>query len=240
MFFPYKNLTPSNKIPYLTITLILLNSVVYFYQNLIATKSFDHYLYSYSLIPWEISHFQNADVPVRNHFGGVAKYFSRNTFPPFSMLSSMFMHASLLHILCNMYFLWIFGGNIEERLGIFRFLLLYLLSGIIGDLAFVAFHTSSLVPMIGASGAVSGVMGAYMIWYPRSRIRTLVFLIFLITSIDIPALAFLLLWFLAQLLFAGGGEGIAWQAHIGGFITGLILAWIFKKRIGGGDGRTTC
>ena len=137
------------------------------------------------------------------------------------------MHGSWLHLLGNMLFLWIFGNNIEDRLGRIKFVFFYLLCGIVASLAHVLFNLDSLVPVIGASGAVSGVMGAYLALFPTARVRTLVFLFILVTTMDIPASVFLVIWFLFQFLSAGGGSGIAWLAHVGGFVLGFLLLKFF-------------
>jgi membrane associated rhomboid family serine protease len=129
-----------------------------------------------------------------------------------------------------MLFLWIFGNNVEDRLGSFKFIFFYLLCGVSASLVHVAFNLYSLTPVIGASGAVSGVMGAYLLLFPKARIRTLVFAFILITTMDIPAAVFLLIWFVFQFLYAGGGESIAWLAHVGGFIAGMILLKLLLKR----------
>ncbi len=137
------------------------------------------------------------------------------------------MHGSWLHLLGNMLFLWIFGNNIEDRLGRVKFILFYLLCGVVASLTHVLFNPDSLVPVIGASGAVSGVMGAYLALFPTARVRTLVFVFILVTTMDIPASVFLVIWFAFQFLSAGGGSGIAWLAHVGGFILGFLLVKLF-------------
>jgi membrane associated rhomboid family serine protease len=149
--------------------------------------------------------------------------YRRQVSPPLSLLFSLFMHGSWLHLLGNMLFLWIFGNNIEDRLGRIKFILFYLLCGIGASLAHVLFNLNSLTPVIGASGAVSGVMGAYLALFPTARVRTLVFLFILVTTMDIPAAVFLVIWFIFQFLSAGGGSGIAWLAHVGGFVLGFLL-----------------
>ncbi|HEX7503130.1 MAG TPA: rhomboid family intramembrane serine protease, partial [Acidobacteriota bacterium] len=156
--------------------------------------------------------------------------YQRRTSPPLSLLFSLFMHGSWLHLLGNMLFLWIFGNNIEDRLGRIKFVFFYLLCGVVASLIHVLFNLNSLVPVIGASGAISGVMGAYLALFPTARVRTLVFLFILVTTMDIPASVFLAIWFLFQFLSAGGGSDIAWLAHVGGFVTGYLLIRIFSDR----------
>ena len=141
----------------------------------------------------------------------------------------MFLHGSVLHLFGNMLFLWIFGNNIEDFLGPFRFVLFYFLSGLGASLTHIIFNPNSQVPMIGASGAIAGVLGAYLILYPGARVLTLVFLFFFIRIMPIPASFFLVVWFLAQVLNVGIGGGVAWFAHIGGFLIGIALI-VYSKR----------
>ena len=129
-----------------------------------------------------------------------------------------------------MWFLWLFGDNVEDAMGKFRFLVFYLLGGLIAGLLHVYSEPMSKIPMVGASGAISAVLGAYVILYPRARVRTLFWFFILIRIIDIPAFLYLGVWFLIQVLSAGGGGGIAWYAHIGGFLAGLTLQMVFVRR----------
>ena len=138
----------------------------------------------------------------------------------------MFMHGSILHLLGNMLYLWIFGNNIEDRLGPSRFILFYLISGLSASLTHILFNPNSQVPMIGASGAIAGVLGAYFVLFPAARVLTLVF----VTVIPVPAAIILGIWFVGQILNVGIGGGVAWFAHIGGFIVGAILVKFFLKR----------
>jgi membrane associated rhomboid family serine protease len=148
-----------------------------------------------------------------------------------SILYSMFLHGSLLHIGGNMLFLWVFGDNIEDRLGRMKFILLYLISGVAATVAQTLVGPSSAAPLIGASGAIAGVLGAYIVLFPRARVRTLV-IFFLITIIDIPAVVLLGIWFAMQLLQGVGpaqaGGGVAYMAHVGGFIAGMLLLLILR------------
>jgi membrane associated rhomboid family serine protease len=148
----------------------------------------------------------------------------------------MFLHGGWFHVINNMWVLFIFGDNIEARLGGFRYLFFYLLSGIAAGLLQTFILPSSAVPMIGASGAVAGVLGAYLILFPRSRIASLVPIFITFTLVELPAFIFLIFWFVSQLysgLFAiqgGGASGIAWWAHIGGFLFGMMIALFFRPR----------
>ncbi len=132
----------------------------------------------------------------------------------------MFLHGGWLHLIGNMWFLWIFGDNIEERLGTIRYVLFYLLSGTIGALAQSYSLPASTTPMIGASGAVAGILGGYLMLYPRAKVVTLIPIPFLWPVFDLPAWSFLGLWFLGQFLL-GSGSGVAWMAHVGGFLAGV-------------------
>jgi membrane associated rhomboid family serine protease len=135
----------------------------------------------------------------------------------------MFLHGSLFHLAGNMLYLWIFGNNIEDRLGPVRFALFYLVCGVAASLTHIVFQPGSRIPMIGASGAVAGVLGAYWIVFPHARIKTFVFLVFYIDVVAIPAGIVLGIWFLLQILNVGMGGGTAWFAHIGGFLAGVLL-----------------
>jgi len=152
--------------------------------------------------------------------------------------SSMFMHASFLHILGNMVFLAVFGPSVEDRIGRLRFLLFYLLGGLVALAAQVLVSPDSTSPTIGASGAIAAVLGGYILMYPRARIISIVFIVFFFTLIELPAVYLLGFWFLMQLLFGlagtanplGGSEGVAYFAHVGGFVFGLLVIWLLVMR----------
>ena len=155
--------------------------------------------------------------------------------PPLSLLLHMFLHGGLFHLAGNMLYLWIFGNNVEDVLGRFRFAVFYLVCGLSASLTHIAFNPRSTVPMIGASGAIAGVLGAYALLFPRARVRTFVFLFVFIQVVPIPAAVILGLWFVMQIMNIGLGGGVAWFAHIGGFLVGMGLVWVFmKKRPGNG------
>jgi membrane associated rhomboid family serine protease len=155
-----------------------------------------------------------------------------------SLFTSMFLHGGWLHLIGNMLYLWVFGRNIEDLIGSGRFLLFYLLCGLASAVVHVIFNAYSPVPTIGASGAIAGVMGAYLIKFPRSRIITLVLFFFFFTTLDIPAAVLLLFWFAMQFFSGFGsigsadytGGGTAWFAHIGGFLAGMLLIRLFPPR----------
>jgi len=153
--------------------------------------------------------------------------------PPFTIISSMFIHGGLLHLLSNMLFLWVFGDNVEDRLSHIRYLIFYLTCGIAGALAHIMSNIYSKLPCIGASGAISGVMGAYMLFFPMARIKTLLILGIFIQIVNIPALLMIGYWIFIQVVLGiseigAEGSGIAWFAHIGGFATGFLFA-LFRK-----------
>ncbi len=155
-----------------------------------------------------------------------------------SILTSMFIHGGFLHILGNMWFLWVFGRGVEDVLGHAKYVLLYFASGFAAAFLFILLDSNSTVPTVGASGAIAGVMGAYLIKFPRAYIRTLVFIVVFITTIDIPAFFLLLYWFAIQ-FFSGLGSvgysaqmngGVAWFAHVGGFLAGMALMFLMPTR----------
>lgn len=245
MFIPLKDYNPTRRPAVLVILLILLNVSVFLYQGYLSRQhlqeplraanmeplawpsSLEYFVVRDGLVPAELVQGRNLEITVGTDRSGRVVTFARRVSPPLSLVYSIFMHGSWLHLLGNMLFLWIFGNNIEDRLGRVKFAFFYLLCGVGASLAHVLFNLDSLVPVIGASGAVSGVMGAYLALFPRARVRTLVFVFIFVTTMDIPAAVFLVIWFAFQFLYAGGGSGIAWLAHVGGFILGFLLVKIF-------------
>ncbi len=143
-----------------------------------------------------------------------------------TLFTSMFLHGGFLHIIGNMLYLWIFGNNIEDRLGHLRFIFFYFISGVFAAAFQLLYDPSSEVPMIGASGAISGVLGAYLVLYPHARIKTLLILFVFIKIVELPAIVLFTIWFFMQFLYAGM-DGVAWYAHVGGFIFGLASAGLF-------------
>ena len=179
-----------------------------------------------------------------NAFGFVpARFFEPSAFNVgaswglLTLLTSMFMHGGWLHLIGNMWFLWVFGDNVEDCLGHGRYVFFYLACGAAAALAQALISPSSVVPMVGASGAIAGVLGAYLVWYPWSRIHTFVFLGIFFTTAELPAPVFLIIWFVIQ-FFSGAlslasagptGGGVAFFAHIGGFVAGALLAWWLRR-----------
>jgi membrane associated rhomboid family serine protease len=248
MFIPLQDYNPTRRVAAVTILFILLNFSVFIYQTYLSDEylkkplqasdlhslrwpsSLEYFVLKDGLIPQEIIRLQNVEIPVGKDSWGNVVIYRRQISPLFSLVISLFMHGSWLHLLGNMLFLWIFGNNIEDRLGPIRFIFFYLLCGVGANLVHVLFNLNSLMPVIGASGAVSGVMGAYLLLFPNARIRTLVFIFVMVTTMDIPAAVFLIIWFVFQFFYAGGGESIAWLAHVGGFILGMLLLKIFLSK----------
>jgi membrane associated rhomboid family serine protease len=222
MFIPLRDENPTIRFPWVTVSLIAVNAAVFFLQAA-APNGLDPAVLRFGAVPYAITHFRSLPEPA--------------AFPPLlTLLTSMFLHASLLHLLGNMLYLWIFGNNIEDQLGPVRFVLFYLVCGIAAALTHILFQPGSRIPMIGASGAIAGVLGAYWALFPRARVKTFIFLIFYIDVVPIPAGIVLGLWFLLQILNVGLGGGVAWFAHIGGFLAGILL---IRLALGKGFRRTT-
>ena len=161
-------------------------------------------------------------------------------FIPVTLVSSMFLHGSWSHVIGNMWYLWIFGDNVEDRLGHGRFIAFYLLCGIVASFGQIVLDPGSTLPMIGASGAIAGVMGGYFVLYPQSRVLTLIPLIIFWEIVELPAIMLLGFWFLMQLFSAGaiavtassggGGGGVAFMAHVAGFVVGMVGVLVFRKK----------
>lgn len=223
---PLRDNVPSSRRPYVTYGILGLNVAVFLYQ-LSLGKDLGSFIDAYSVVP-------------AAYTGGMEKGFLERLVPLFT---SMFMHGGWGHIFSNMLFLWIFADNVEDRLGHVRFIFFYLLSGLAATLAHVAVNASSTSHCIGASGAIGGVLGAYMITYPRARVLVLIFFFYFIHFIEVPALFMLLLWFVIQ-LFSGVGSlgvdyatGVAYWAHIGGFLAGIALMLLMAPKRKGGAPR---
>lgn len=217
---PLKDMTPRRTFPILTLSLILVNVAVFAYQLSLPPHAAQTLINAYGLMPHKI---QLALAGRRYTLG--------EAFAP--LFTCMFLHGGFLHIIGNMLFLWIFGGNVEDRLGSVPYLFFYLLCGVGSGVTQVLFSWGSHVPSIGASGAISGVLGAYIIFFPGARILTLVPLIIIWWTFQIPAFIFIGLWFLIQFLsglnsldarFAASAGGVAWWAHVGGFLLGAVIA----------------
>jgi len=220
---PLRDENPSRSVPFVNSTLILANICVFIYQNFFVSGGAKPLFFRLGCIPYEFTHFVDINPPALVPI-------------PLTILTAMFMHGGWIHLLSNMLYLWIFGDNIEDTLGHLKYLVFYIVCGLIASLFHILTNLNSLVPTIGASGAIAGVMGAYIFLFPRARIRTLLILVIFIQVVRIPAIIVLGYWILIQVLsgFAEFGSrtggGIAWFAHIGGFIAGIVLIIILKKR----------
>jgi membrane associated rhomboid family serine protease len=217
---PLKDMTPRRSVPVVTLLLIVVNIGIFIHQIALSPAAGDAFVRTYGL------------VPARIQLALAGRYpFAQALIPLFTC---MFLHGGFLHILGNMWFLWIFGANVEDRLGSIPYLFFYLVTGIGSGVAQVLFSWGSHVPSIGASGAISGVLGAYIVFFPASRILTLIPLFIIWFTVKIPAMVFIGLWFLAQFLSglsslgatAASAAGVAWWAHVGGFLFGAALAWV--------------
>jgi membrane associated rhomboid family serine protease len=210
---PLRSSEPHYSRPTVTLVIIALNVLVFLYELSLGMSSYslNRFIMHYGI------------VPDRFHYSAI--------------LTSMFIHGGFLHIAGNMWFLWIFGRGVEDLIGHTKYLLLYLVCGFAAAFLYVLVNSNSTAPTIGASGAIAGVMGAYLIKFPRAHIVTLVFIIIFITTVDIPAAFLLLYWFFIQ-FFSGIGSvgysasdgGVAWFAHVGGFIAGMLLVFLMPTQ----------
>ncbi|MCB2192116.1 MAG: rhomboid family intramembrane serine protease [Deltaproteobacteria bacterium] len=216
---PIRDDNPIQGTPYITLGLIALNVLVYLYQLVLPAQQELIFVYRYGVVPALIT----GQVPVPEPLAGVPQ--------PLTLLTAVFLHGGFFHLAGNMLYLWIFGNNIEDRLGPVRFVLFYLLGGVLASLAHVLVDPSSQLPMIGASGAIAAVLGAYFLLYPRANVVVLIWFFFFVQLIRVPAVIVLGLWFLFQVL-GSGGPGVAWMAHIGGFVVGLVLIRFFLPPTG--------
>ncbi len=215
---PIRDTQPSIRFPVVTYILIAINTLVFFFQLQVGFDN-EAFFYTYGLVPAKYTVHD-----LSRHFT-----FSNQIF---SIVSYMFLHGGFLHFIGNMWSLYIFGDNVEEYFGSLRYLCVYLVFGLVSGATHFFSNPVSMVPTIGASGAIAGVMGAYFLLFPRSRILTIIPIIIIPLFIEIPAFVFLGIWFLIQFLNATGsgtGAGIAWWAHIGGFIAGIAMVHLNKK-----------
>jgi membrane associated rhomboid family serine protease len=221
---PLKDMTPRRSFPIVTLLLIAANVFVFVHQLTLSHAASDAFIKTYALTP---SHIQLALEGRR--------YTPLEAFLP--LFTCMFLHGGFLHIIGNMLFLWVFGANVEDRFGSPGYLLFYLVCGIGSGLTQVAFSWGAHIPSLGASGAISGVLGAYIVFFPGARILTLVPLLIIFFTVQIPAVVFIGLWFVMNFLSgvsslgALSTGGVAWWAHVGGFLLGVLIAG-FAKLVG--------
>ena len=208
---PLRDVIPSRTTPFITVTIIVLNALAWFLELSLPRDVLPVFLQFYGVVPADF------------HWG--------------TLVTSMFLHGSWMHVIGNMWYLWIFGDNVEDRLGHGRFVVFYLLCGIAAAFGQIAVDPGSTLPTIGASGAIAGVMGAYFVLYPRSRVLTLIPLIIFWEIVELPAIVLLGFWFLMQLFSAGaiavtasiGAGGVAFAAHVAGFVVGMGGVFVFRK-----------
>ena len=209
---PLRDTQPSFSKPVVTIGLIIANLLIFLYEVSLDPYSLNHLIAQYGVVP--------------------------DRFHLYSILTSMFLHGGWLHVIGNMWFLWIYGDNVEDVLGHGRYLAFYLICGVAAAFTHLWFNADSNLPTVGASGAIAGVMGAYLIKFPHSRIITLVPIFIFFTTFEIPAVVILIYWFLLQAISGFGSigyshlsqSGVAWFAHVGGFVAGMILVNIMRPR----------
>lgn len=231
--FPYKDENPTFRTPVVTYALIAANVAAWvLLQGMGREPVLEQSVCQLGLVPGHLLGAIPAGTPIRL---GPDAYCHIGHFPAWAtVLTSMFAHGGWLHLIGNMWFLWIFGNNVEDSTGRFRFLVFYLVCGALAAVAQTIATPASSVPMVGASGAISGVMGGYIILYPRVRVHMFVFLGFYATTIAVPAFLMLAYWLLLQIVSGalGAGElgGVAFMAHVGGFIGGMVLIMLFRNR----------
>lgn len=222
---PFKDDNPPGRFPIVTVTFIVINTLVFLFQSGIGLQAS---VMSYGALPHSLVTMERLQ-PLH---------------PALTLFSSMFMHGGLMHLGGNMLYLWIFGDNVEDRLGRFRFIVFYLMGGVFAAYAHALSSPLSTVPMVGASGAIAAVLGAYLLMFPKAKVHTLIILVFYIQVIRLPALIVIGFWAIIQLVNGLGASGlpgqggVAWFAHIGGFVFGLAVISvhiILRRRMTGGS-----
>lgn len=222
--FPIRDNVPSRHFPAVTVALIVVNTVIFIGEVAMGHQALTRFVMRNGLVPGYVTAF----------FSGEQLPAGRALLPFFS---SMFLHGGWLHLIGNMWYLWIFGDNVEDRLGRLRFLFFYVVCGLVGNVGHYVFNSASGVPAIGASGAIAGVLGAYAVSFPRARVVVLLPLFVFIQFIELPALLVLGFWFVLQfvngaasLVMSTETGGVAWWAHIGGFVGGILIFLLVRPR----------
>lgn len=226
---PIRDANPSLTRPVITWLVIAAAAYVFFAVQPSVAAEFNEFLFEYAAIPCELttlSPLDQGDFQACNSNDVGVPFFPDKSLPA-STFISMFLHANLAHLLGNLWSLWIFGNNVEDAYGSGGYLLLYLASGLAATAAFVLTNPGEVTPLVGASGAISGVMGAYLVLFPRARVVS-VFPIFFFIPVALPAALFLIIWFAGQFALIGGATGIAWQAHVGGFVFGAVVSFMLR------------
>lgn len=220
---PLKDDIPSETFPFVNYTLIALNLAVFLFEISLSPVHLTRFIYNFGFVPFKFSYILSC-----------ANCSALQAILP--VFTSMFIHGGWFHILGNMLFLYIFGDNVEDALGHLKFLIFYLLTGFAAAMFQYLIHPFSKTPMIGASGAIAGVLGAYFILYPHARVFTLIFFLFFVDIIPLPAFVYIFLWFIMQIINGSaalalqGAGGVAWWAHIGGFVAGMGMVLVIKKK----------
>jgi membrane associated rhomboid family serine protease len=219
---PIRDRNPSGTFPYVTIGIIVINIFIFLYE-LSLGSDLGVFLHQYGVVPIKVTHYYRSfDLTLMDTF--------------FPFLSSTFLHAGFIHLIGNMWFLWIFGDNIEDKLGHVKYFGFYILCGVIASSVHVFFNSRAEIPCVGASGAIAAVLGAYMVTFPRARVTTVVPIFFFLQIIELPAVVVIGFWILIQ-FFSGAvsltastsdGGGVAWWAHVGGFMSGIILFYTIR------------
>jgi len=222
---PFRDNIPYRSLPVITILLILANVAAFLFELSLGPRALDRFIFQAGVVPAAVFAWPRMHLPLSALFA------------PF--ITSMFLHGGWLHLIGNMWYLWIFGHGVEDRLGHFRFLLFYLLCGIGAGIVHTIMNPSATIPTVGASGAIAGVLGAYVVSYPFARVLTLIPIFIFIQIIEIPALLVLGFWFLMQFLSgtaslavstSANTGGVAWWAHVGGFVIGIVLVQILAQK----------
>ena len=220
---PLRDDVPTRTFPIVTVILIAVNVAIYLYQIFLSEPMHTAMVYKWAYIPVEYTSRTQVVPDLAVPYG-------------VTVITSMFLHGGFMHVAGNMLYLWIFGNNIEDYLGKVKFIIFYVISGLAAVVTYTIFDPHSEIPLIGASGAIAGVMGAYMVLYPNARVQTLIFLGFFIQSVRVPAMILLVFWFILQIISGLPGlvgpsqGGVAWFAHVGGFAFGWLYFKLSKKR----------
>ncbi|HBE44606.1 MAG TPA: rhomboid family intramembrane serine protease [Deltaproteobacteria bacterium] len=216
---PLKDNIATRTFPIITVSILFVNMLIFVVQALfLPSHESEMYFKYYGLIPGEF-------------LIALSRRWDLIPYNILTVFTSMFIHGGLFHAVGNMLYLWIFGNNVEDSMGHMRFIVFYFLSGIVAATFQFFYDPHSAIPMVGASGAVSGILGAYLVLYPYARVKTLLFIFVFIKIVELPAILLLTIWFFIQVLYSHMG-GVAWHAHIGGFIFGLLSIRSFRKKGG--------
>jgi membrane associated rhomboid family serine protease len=228
--FPLRDLNPARTRPVITVAIVLLNVAVFFaWQPSMESEEAISFLYERAAVPCEVMNLQPITFEELTSGLCFADTVGQAAFPdksiPLSVAVSLFLHGGLFHLFGNMWFLWLFGNNVEEAYGHVRYLVIYLIAGVAATAMFVLANPNSITPLVGASGSIAGVLGSYFILYPKHLVISFVF----ITVLPVPAVIFLGLWFLGQFLVTQ--PGVAWEAHAAGFVVGMAVTAMFRSTL---------